>query len=113
MANLAKLFSKSFRTATLVLVLAPIAISQELGTILYRNWAGLCNVSAENTAKPRCTTSHYHDFSWQPHGDRIVADGRQGLVLLDAKGHLTSKLEGQSGGRPTWSPDGQYIFAIS
>jgi Tol biopolymer transport system component len=90
-----------------------MATSQELGPILYRSWEGVCSVSVENTAKPLCTTLHYQDLSWQPHGNRIVAVGPGGLVLLDSKGRLTSKAEGQSAGRPTWSPDGQYIYAIS
>jgi len=88
-------------------------MSQQLGPILYRNWVGLCSISAETTAKPRCSRSEYEDFSWQPHGNRIVAMGARGLVLLDSSGRLINKLEGQSGARPTWSPDGRYIYAIS
>lgn len=36
-----------------------------------------------------------------------------GLALFDIRGHLIRRLEGRSGGRTTWSPDGRYVYATS
>lgn len=110
---LTKLLSKVYSLAIFLLAVAPIGRSQELGPILYKSWQGVCSISAETAATPRCSRSAFEDLSWQPHGSEIVAMGPGGLVLLDSKGHLLNRVEGQSGGRPTWSPDGLYIYAVS
>ncbi len=112
MANLTKLVSKSSWVAALVFIVAPICVSQELGSIIYNSWKGLCSIS-EITGEPTCHKSRYWDVSWQPHGNRILAIGSEGIVLLDGTGHLANKVEGESGGSPRWSPDGQYIYALS
>ena len=102
------------RVAILVLVAASSGAAQELGPVLYNTWEGLCSISPESGAKPHCIGGkRYEEASWQPHGNRIVTESRGGLVFLNSNGQLISRAVGKSGGRPIWSPDGKYVYAIN
>ena len=102
------------RVAILVLVAPSSGAAQELGPVLYNTWEGLCSISPESGAKPHCIGGkRYEEASWQPHGNRIVTESRGGLVFLNSNGQLISRAVSKSGGRPIWSPDGKYVYAIN
>jgi Tol biopolymer transport system component len=115
MKRFSKPFSQFCCAVILSLIVVSIGSSQDLGPILYhgREVEGLCSISGEDEAVTRCTKLHYEEPSWQPHGNRIVAVGKGGVVFLDMKGRLINRAVGGSGFRPIWSPDGQYVYAIS
>ena len=101
------------QAAILVLVVGSSGVAQDLGPVLYDTWEGLYSISPEAAAKPRCLKGKvYKEASWQPRGNRIVAESRTGLVFLDSKGQLLNSVVGASGMRPVWSPDGKCVFAI-
>ncbi len=111
MENITEPFSHCFWAAIFALVVVSSGVSQELGPILYTNTEkGLCSVSAEVGAKPRCIKSRFEEASWQPHGNRIVAGGP---AFLDSRGRFLNWAEGGSGIRPVWTPDGRHIYAIN
>jgi len=88
------------------------APSQELDSILYSSWDGLCSISDAPQSLPYCLKLPYKNAEWQPHGNQIVAESPDGLLLLNRRGRVIRKLVSGDGIRPRWTPDGRYIYAI-
>ena len=104
------------------LLSSPIVTSraQSLQQVLFTSWGELCSVGMD-TRRPSClrSASEFDSPTWQPGGGRIVVeagphDDDHILFLLDDRGRRIRRLAGSSRlGRPTWSPDGRYIYAIA
>ena len=94
--------------------------AQDLDTILYTEAGQLCTVSATG-GEALClkTGREYDSPAWQPGGGRTASEAGQhdrshSLVLLDSRGRQIRALVDSSNYlRPTWSPDGRFIFAIN
>jgi Tol biopolymer transport system component len=112
--------SRLFAVTVLCLVSTQAGFAQSLQGILYTSWGSLCGLAPAG-GRPQCLKGRdeFDSPSWQPGGARIVAeagqhDGPHSLVLLDRAGRQLRRLDGSSGYiRPTWTPDGQNIFAIN
>ncbi len=108
--------------ALVLLVCSPgSGLTRDLDEIVYTSWGQLCSVSPGAKRNPNCLRADIEFGSprWNPSGDRIVAeagqhDGPQRLVILNRQGDQIAVLKGSEGFiRPMWSPDGQYIYALS
>lgn len=99
-----------------------IALSQSLvrdfDPILYTSRSGLCSVPPLGEHTPYCPNVRLDQASFSPDGHLIAAVRSSAvipeIVITNRKGEILRSLP-NSGGfiRPTWSPDGLYVLALS